>query len=48
MSELVWMANSADSIFMHLVEEYVIWSCRYITVKSHCKVVPNVYIGLNR
>ena len=48
MSELVWMGNSADSIFMHLVEEYVMRSCRYTTVKSHCKVVPNVYIGLYR
>ena len=48
MSELVWMGNSADSIFMHLLEEYVMWSCRYTTVKSHCKVVPNVYIGLYR
>ena len=48
MSALVWMGNSADSIFMHLVEEYVMWSCRYTTVKSHCKVVPNVYIGLYR
>ena len=47
-SELVWMGNSPNSIFMHLVEEYVMWSCRYTTVKSHCKVVPNVYIGLYR
>ena len=45
MSELVLMGNSADSIFMHLVEEYVMRSCRYTTVNSHCKVVPNVYIG---
>ena len=28
MSELVWMGNSADSIFMYLVEEYVMRSCR--------------------
>ena len=48
MSELVWMGNSADRIFMHLVEEYVMRSCRYTTVKSHCKVAPNVYIGLYR
>ena len=48
MSELVWMGNSPDSIFMHLVEEYVMRSCRYTTVKSHGKVVPNVYIGLYR
>ena len=48
MSALVWMGNSAYSIFMHMVEEYVMWSCRYTTVKSHCKVVPNVYIGLYR
>ena len=40
------MGNSPDSIFMHLVEEYVMRSCRYTTVKHHCKVVPNVYIGL--
>ena len=48
MSELVWMGNSADSIFMHLVEEYVMRSCRYTNVKSHCKVFPNVYVGLYR
>ena len=48
MSELVWMGNSPNSIFMHLVEEYVMRSCRYPTVKSHCKVVPNVYIGMYR
>ena len=48
MSELVWMGNSPDSIFMYLVEEYVMRLCRYTTVKSHCKVVPNVYIGLYR
>ena len=48
MSELVLMGNSADSIFMHLVEEYVMRSCRYTAVQSHCKVVPNVYIGLYR
>ena len=48
MSELVWIGNSADSIFMHLVEGYVMWSCRYTTVHSDCKVVPNVYIGLYR
>ena len=33
MSELVWMGNSADSIYMYLVEEYVMRSCRYTTVK---------------
>ena len=47
-SELVWMGISVDSIFLHVMEEYVMWSCRYTTVKSHCKVVPNVYIGLYR
>ena len=46
MSELVWIGNSPDSIFMHLVEEYVMRSSRYTTVKNHCKVVPHVYIGL--
>ena len=46
MSELVWMGNSPESIFMHLVEEYVMRSCRYTTVI--CKVVQNVYIGLYR
>ena len=44
MSELVWMRNCPDSICMHLVEEYVMRSCRYTAVKSHCKVVSNVYI----
>ena len=48
MSELISMENSADSIYMHLVEDYVMMSCRYTTVKSHSKVVPNVYIGLYR
>ena len=48
MNELVWMGNSPDSIFLHLVEEYVMRWCRYTTVKSPCKVVPNVYIGLYR
>ena len=48
MSELVWMGNSPGSIFMHLMEVYVMRSCRYTTVKSHSKVVPNVYIGLYR
>ena len=48
MSELVWMGNSPNSIFMHLVEEYVMRPCRYTAVQSHCKVVPNVYIGLYR
>ena len=48
MSELVWMGNSADSILMHLVEGYVMWSCRYTSVQSHCKVVPYVYKGLYR
>ena len=48
MCELVWMGNSADSMYMHLVEEYVMMSCRYTTVKSHHKVVPNFYIGLYR
>ena len=47
-SEMVWMGNSPDSIFMHLVEEYVMRPCRYTVVQSHCKVVPNVYIGLYR
>ena len=46
MSELVWMGNSPDSIFIHLVKEYVMMPCRYTLMKSHCKVVPNVYIGL--
>ena len=46
MGELVWMGNSADGIFMHLVEGYVMWSCRHTTVQSHWKVVPNVYIGM--
>ena len=35
MSALVWIGNSPDSIFMHLVKEYVMRSCRYTTVKSH-------------
>ena len=48
MSELVSMGNNAGSIYMHLVEEYVMMSCRYTTVKSHCKVVANVYIGVYR
>ena len=48
MSELVWMGNSPNGIFMHLIEEYVMRSCRYTSGKSHCKVVPNVYIGLYR
>ena len=48
MSELGSMGNSADSIYMHLVEEYVMMSCRYTTAKSHCKVVPNVDIGMYR
>ena len=48
MTELVWMGNSTDSIYMYLVEEYVMRSCRYTAVKTHCKVVPNVYIGLYR
>ena len=48
MSELVSMGNSADSIYMHLVEEYVMMSYRYTTVKSHHNVVPNVYIGVYR
>ena len=46
MSELVWMSNSPHSIFMHLVEGYVIRSCSDTTVKSHWEVVLNVYIGL--
>ena len=46
MSELVLTVNSADSIYMHLVAEYVKRSYKYTTVKSHWKVVPNVYIGL--
>ena len=48
MSELVWMGNSPDSIFMHSVEEYVMRSCRYTILKSHYQVVPNVYIELYR
>ena len=48
MSELVWMGNSPDSICMHLVEGYVMRPCSYTVVHSHCKVVPNVYIGLYR
>ena len=44
MSELVWMGNSTVSIFMHLVEEYVMRSCRYTTVKSLCKVVYQMFI----
>ena len=48
MSELLWMGSSPPSIFMHLVEEYVMRSYRYTTVKNSCKVVPNVYIGLYR
>ena len=46
MSEMIWMGNSPAGIFMHLVEEYVMRSCRYPTVKTHWKVVANVYIGL--
>ena len=39
MSALVWMGNSPDSIFMHLVEEYVMRSCRYCkeSLKSSSK-----------
>ena len=48
MSELVWMGSSPHSIFVHFMEEYVMRSCRYTTVKSCCKVVPNVYKGLHR
>ena len=48
MSELVSMGNSADSINMLLLEENAMMSCRYTTVQSHCKVVPNVYVGLYR
>ena len=48
MNELMWIGNSADSIFIHLVEWYVMCWCRYTSVQSHCKVVPNVYIGLYR
>ena len=46
MSEFVWMGNGADSIYMYVVEEYVMRSCRYTCVKSYHKVVPHVYIGL--
>ena len=46
MSEFVWMVNSADSIYMYVVEEYVMRLCRYTCVKSYHKVVPHVYIGL--
>ena len=35
MNELVWIANSPDSISIHLVQEYVMRSCRYTTVKIH-------------
>ena len=35
MSELVLIGNSPDSISIDLVQEYVIKSCRYTTVKSH-------------
>ena len=35
MSELVWIGNSPDSISIHLVQEYVMRSCRYTTVNSH-------------
>ena len=48
MSELVSIVSNADSIYMHLVAEYVMRSCRYKTVKSHWELVPNVYIGLDR
>ena len=48
MSELVSIVNSADNIYMNLVAEYVMRSCRNTTVKSHQKVVPNVYIRLYR
>ena len=34
MSELVLMGDGPDSIFMHLVEEYVMRSCGYTTVES--------------
>ena len=45
MSQLVLMGNSPNCIFMYLVEEYVLRSCRYTTVKRHCEVVPNVIYG---
>ena len=48
MSEFVWMGNSADSMYMYVVEEYVMRSCRYTCVRSYCKVVPHVYIELYR
>ena len=35
MSELVLIGNSPDSISIHLVQEYVVMSCKYTTVKSH-------------
>ena len=35
MSELVLIVSSPDSICIYLVEEYVVMSCRDITVKSH-------------
>ena len=47
MSELVWRGNSPYSISIHLVQEYVMISCKYTTVKQSLKVVPNVYIGLH-
>ena len=40
--------NSAVNIYMYMVEEYVMRSCRYTCVRSYCKVVPHVYIGLYR
>ena len=48
MRELVLIGNSPDSISIHWMQEYVVMSCRYTAVKSHLKVVPNVYIGLHR
>ena len=32
--DLVLVGNSPDSISTHLVQEYVVMSCRYTTVKS--------------
>ena len=35
MSELVLIVCSPDNIFIYLVEEYVVMSCRDTTVKNH-------------
>ena len=46
MSKLVWRENSPCGISIHLVQEYVIKSCRYKTCKQSLKVVAKVYQGL--